>query len=172
MNEEIFPIVDIEGNVTGQATRSECHSGSKILHPVVHLHILDKDGYLYLQKRSDKKDIFPNLWDTAVGGHIDFGETPEKAVVRETREELNLSGLDIKYIGKHIIETPLERELTYCFYAITQQTPQPDMFEVSDGKFWSIPKIKANLKKGIFTPNFEQDFASFLSENLNKYILF
>ena len=28
-NEEMFPIVDEEGNITGAATRKECHSGSK-----------------------------------------------------------------------------------------------------------------------------------------------
>ena len=38
-NEEMFPIVDEEGNITGAATRGECHNGSKLLHPVVHLHV-------------------------------------------------------------------------------------------------------------------------------------
>ena len=37
--EEWLPIVDEKGEVTGQAPRSICHSGSKLLHPVVHLHI-------------------------------------------------------------------------------------------------------------------------------------
>lgn len=34
--EEMFPIVDEQGNITGAATRGECHNGSKLLHPVVH----------------------------------------------------------------------------------------------------------------------------------------
>ena len=33
--EELFPIVDEDGNITGAATRGECHSGTKLLHPVV-----------------------------------------------------------------------------------------------------------------------------------------
>lgn len=33
-NQEMFPIVDEQGNITGTATRGECHSGSKLLHPV------------------------------------------------------------------------------------------------------------------------------------------
>ena len=36
--EERFPIVDEEGRVVGSATRGECHNGSRLLHPVVHLH--------------------------------------------------------------------------------------------------------------------------------------
>lgn len=31
-NQEMFPIVDEQGNITGAATRGECHSGSKLLH--------------------------------------------------------------------------------------------------------------------------------------------
>ena len=38
-NQEMFPIVDEQGTITGTATRGECHSGSKLLHPVVHLHV-------------------------------------------------------------------------------------------------------------------------------------
>ncbi len=51
-NQEMFPIVDEEGNITGAATRGECHSGSKLLHPVVHLHVFNSKGDLYLQKPS------------------------------------------------------------------------------------------------------------------------
>ncbi len=47
--EEMFPIVDEQGNITGTATRGECHNGSKLLHPVVHLHVFNSKGELYLQ---------------------------------------------------------------------------------------------------------------------------
>ena len=40
-NQEMFPVVDEQGNITGAATRGECHSGSRLLHPVVHLHIFN-----------------------------------------------------------------------------------------------------------------------------------
>ena len=69
---ERFPIVDAEGHVVGSATRGECHGGSMLLHPVVHLHLFNSRGELYLQKRPAWKDIQPNRWDTAVGGHVDF----------------------------------------------------------------------------------------------------
>lgn len=49
-NQEMFPIVDEQGNITGAATRGECHSGSKLLHPVVHLHVFNTQGDIYLQK--------------------------------------------------------------------------------------------------------------------------
>lgn len=62
----MFPIVDEQGNITGAATRGECHSGSKLLHPVVHLHVFNAQGDIYLQKRPEWKDIQPGngirLW--------------------------------------------------------------------------------------------------------------
>ena len=76
-NQEMFPVVNEQGNITGAATRGECHSGSRLLHPVVHLHIFNTKGELYLQKRPEWKDIQPGKWDTAVGGHIDLGESVE-----------------------------------------------------------------------------------------------
>jgi len=170
MREELFPLVDADGNVIGKATRSHCHDGSMLLHPVVHLHIFNSRGELFLQKRSDKKEIFPGFWDSSVGGHINFGEEPLSAVIRETGEELNLKGLDIKFIRKHIIQTRHEKELTYCYFTVTDKKPQPDMDEVSDGRYWSIDEIKRNFGTGIFTPNFEVDFTSFLSDGMKSLI--
>ena len=60
--------------------------GSKLLHPVVHLHVFNSKGELYLQRRPDWKDIQPGKWDTAVGGHIDLGENVETALKREVKE--------------------------------------------------------------------------------------
>lgn len=54
-NEE-FPIVDEMGNILGAVTRGHAHDGSKILHPVVHLHVFNSRGDLYLQHRPAWKD--------------------------------------------------------------------------------------------------------------------
>ena len=48
-NTELLPLVNEAGEVIGCATRGECHDGTKLLHPVVHLHLFDSAGRLYLQ---------------------------------------------------------------------------------------------------------------------------
>ena len=73
--EELFPLVNEQGDLIGKASRKLCHSGSFYLHPVVHLHVFNALGQLFLQKRSLSKDIQPGMWDTSVGGHVDFEET-------------------------------------------------------------------------------------------------
>lgn len=56
---EIFPIVDEEGNVVGRITRGETHDGRKVLHPVVHLHVFNSKGQLYLQRRRTGRTFSP-----------------------------------------------------------------------------------------------------------------
>lgn len=170
MSEEIFPLVDEDGNVIGQATRSVCHNGSKLLHPVIHLHIFNARGDLFLQKRSSTKDIQPNKWDSSVAGHIDLGETPIDAMLREAKEELSIKDFDSTFVLKYIIETDREKELSYCYYTIYNGEVVIDPDEISEGRFWSIDEIKQNLDKGIFTFNFEQDFNKFLSRGINNIL--
>ena len=94
--EEIFPLVDADGNVVGKATRRECHSGSMLLHPVVHIHIFNPAGDIYLQRRSMTKDIQPGKWDTAVGGHVDYGETIIEAMLSAAREVPRIEGFSYR----------------------------------------------------------------------------
>lgn len=156
-NEEIFPVVDENGTTVGKATRGECHSGSKLLHPVVHLHLFDSSGRIYLQQRPLWKDIQPGKWDTAVGGHIDCGETVEAALRRETQEELGLTDLSVEFLLKYVFESERERELVHVFRATYDGDVRPSD-ELDGGRFWSLDELQEAFGKGVFTPNFEQEY--------------
>lgn len=156
---EIFPLIDEAGAVIGKATRQECHSGSMLLHPVVHLHIFDQQGRLYLQKRSLTKFIQPGKWDTAVGGHVDYGETIEQAVLRETKEELNFTDFSPIFLFSYIFQSDKEREMVNAFWCKTDKTYFDfDKDEVIDGRFWTLQEISDAIGKDILTPNFELEF--------------
>jgi isopentenyldiphosphate isomerase len=155
---EYFPLVDKEGNVTGKATRTECHSGTFLLHPVVHLHVLNSSGLLFLQKRSESKDVQPGKWDTSVGGHMDPGETVEEALSREVYEELGIKHFEPVFMHRYQFTSDIETELVYSFYTIFDGKVNPDPAEISEGKFWTKKEIEFNLGKGLFTPNFESEY--------------
>ena len=155
---EWFPVVEASGFVVGRSTREYCHSGAKPLHPVIHIHIIDRFGRIYLQKRSMRKDIQPGKWDTAVGGHVSYGETILEAVYREASEEIGLLAFNPIYIKSYEFESEIERELVNVFAAVGNFELQPDLDEVDEGKWWNLEDVDASLGKEIFTPNFESEF--------------
>lgn len=155
---EKFPIVDEEGCVIGSATRGECHNGSRLLHPVVHLHVFNTAGDIYLQKRPEWKDIQPGKWDTAVGGHMDYGEKPEEALRREVREELGITDFTPEFIGKYVFDSKRERELVYVNRTIYDGPVRPSTEELDGGRFWTMAEIREAMGKDILTPNFESEF--------------
>lgn len=159
--QELFPVVDEDGNILGSVSRGEAHSGSKILHPVVHLHLFNSRGELYLQRRPDWKDIQPSRWDTATGGHIDLGENVDAALRREVREELGIVDFTPESLGHYVFESQRERELVFVHRATYDGpvTPNPD--ELAGGRFWTHQEIISNIGKCIFTPNFEQEYQRF-----------
>lgn len=158
-SEEMLPLIEPSGLVYGQAARAYCHSGVRVLHPVVHLHLIDRQGRIYLQKRSMTKDLLPGYWDTAVGGHVSYGELAEEALYRETSEELGLTAFNPIFIGTWVWETQRDREFVFIFASVGHPELAPDNDEVTEGRWWTQEELSAAVGKDILTPNFEAEYA-------------
>jgi isopentenyldiphosphate isomerase/intracellular septation protein A len=156
-NEEWIPLVDETGKVLGQSPRSKVHNGSKLLHPVVHLHVINRNKAILLQKRPMSKLIQPGKWDTAVGGHISAGETLEQALKKEAYEEIGLLNFSAKLYNTYKWESEIEAELVYMFVTFDYKNYKVHSDEVEEARFWTKNQIQKNLGLGIFTPNFEQE---------------
>ena len=156
---EILPIVQPDGQVVGRAPRSYVHGGTFLLHPVVHLHIVNRKGEIYLQKRALTKKLLPGRWDTAVGGHIGFGESVLEALYRESAEELGLYDFNPVFLCDYVYESGVERELINVFAIVGDFSPSPDEAEVSEGRYWSVKEIEDSFEKSLLTPNFEREFS-------------
>ena len=102
---EFLPIVNERGNIVGRAMYVELHSGNKMLHPVVHLHVIDGEG--------ETTGLY--WW------HVAFGETPEKTLKRKMAETLGLSGAVPKLKRQYIRESKTEKELVYVITVISDE---------------------------------------------------
>ena len=158
---ELLPLVNEMGEEIGSAPREECHSGKKLLHPVVHLHVFNPEGELFLQKRPEWKDIQPGKWDTAVGGHVDKGESAEEALCREAEEEIGITDFKAEFVERYVFESEREKELVHVYKTTIPYSPQPSA-ELDGGQFFSTKEILDRLGSHFFTPNFEQEWKKYI----------
>ncbi|NOX37635.1 MAG: NUDIX domain-containing protein [Calditrichaeota bacterium] len=157
-HQEWFDIVTPEGKIIGRAPRSAVHGNPRLMHPVVHVHILNSRGELLLQKRAPDKDLYPDTWDTAIGGHVKSGESIEQALRRESEEELGISLARFQPLFRYIHRNDYESELVYSFLLRDDGPFYPNRREISEIRFWPFAEIESRLGTGTFTPNFEQEF--------------
>lgn len=157
-DEEWLPLVNDKGEIIGKAPRSACHRGEKLLHPVVHLHVINNQKHIYLQKRPLNKLVQPGKWDTAVGGHISAGETLETALKREAWEEIGLQNFSARLVKTYRWDSEIESELVYVFVSYDFKSIHLHSEEVEEGKFWSTKQIESTIGKSIFTPNLEYEY--------------
>jgi len=88
---ELFDVVDEQDCVVGQAPRGEVHL-RRLRHRAVHVLCFDREGRVFLQRRSMLKDSAPGRWCASCCGHLDAGEDYDAAAVRELKEEI---GVDV-----------------------------------------------------------------------------
>jgi len=165
-DEEWLPLVNEKGEIIGKAPRSLCHRGERLLHPVVHLHVINHQKHIYLQKRPLGKLVQPGKWDTAVGGHISAGETLETALKREAWEEIGLNKFSARLVKTYRWDSEIESELVYVFITYDYKSIHLHSEEVTEGRFWTPRQLESGIGQSIFTPNFEYEY-QLLKEELH-----
>jgi isopentenyldiphosphate isomerase len=109
-------------------TQAAAAEGS--LHGASHVwvwRIRDQKLEILLQKRAPGKRTWPGYWDISAAGHIDFGETPLQAAVREAKEELNIDldteDMRLAYVHRAYLVSenePVTVENEFQFVYLTQ----------------------------------------------------
>ena len=83
---ELLNVYDAAGVVVGSMERGEAKAKGYAA-GAVQLILVGDDGRILLQRRRGDKEN-GGLWDKSVGGHVQAGETFDRALVREANEEL------------------------------------------------------------------------------------
>jgi 8-oxo-dGTP diphosphatase len=115
----------------------------------------NEKGEFLLALRDDKAWIpFPNHWDL-IGGHVEEGETPEEALVREVKEELDIDIKEYTFFKKYVCLTGDAYENTKYIYSGKINIPieEVTLLEGQRPQYFSreeIPNVRfANIIKSI-----------------------
>lgn len=88
---ECIDVLDERGVPTGATKpRDEVHRDGD-WHRAVHVWVVNGRGEVLIQKRSAAIDLFQNLWDISLAGHVRSGERSADAARRELKEELGIT---------------------------------------------------------------------------------
>ena len=86
---EYLEIVDEQNNLTGQVEERDVVHEKGLWHREVAVWIMNEKGEVLLQKRAATTKQGANCWSVCAG-HVDPGEEPIDAAIRETYEEVGL----------------------------------------------------------------------------------
>jgi len=138
---EMFDIVDEKDKVIGKAPRPEVHAKG-LWHRAVYVMVFNSKGELFLQLRSNDKDVEPGVWTCSSSGHLSSGETYDEAAVKETFEEI---GIEVrpKRLFKLMYE-PYHQHL--WIYKAEHEGPfKLDPVEVADGKWVTMESLMEDI---------------------------
>lgn len=117
--EELFVVVDEQDKIVGHRTRFDCHHDKKLIHRAIGVVVFNDQGQPLLQKRSQKKDLYPGLYTVSASGHVSKGETYSQAAKRELLEELGITA-------------PLKQRAKFLIHLFSAKHNGPFTIEVDD----------------------------------------
>ena len=148
--EEELDIVDDQDRVLSRAPRSRVLRDYHI-HRAVMFFLFDDQEQVFVNQRSERKELYPGYWSIALGGHVLAGESYDDAVRREIKEEVGLDA-PARLITSFKKRTADERENVKVYAVTTDQEPVLFPDEIAQGQFVSIAHINEMLGRFDFLP--------------------
>lgn len=152
---ELLDIVNENNELTGDIVEREIVHEMGLWHREVAVIIVNKEGKMLLEKRAPTKKQSPNKWGLCAG-HIEAGDIPENAIVREMKEEI---GVDISIDELEFIKTAVRdikfndnlynREFQYTYFWITDKREGEFVVqeeELTEVRFFEVQEIKDKVK--------------------------
>ncbi len=110
--------------------------------------IINDNGEILLQLRSEKSYRYPLYWDCSAGGHVDTKEDYATCAQRELFEEIGIK-TKLIFLGKHFIKLDDGRKHFNAFFkGKSKGRINIDPKEVSKVVFFSVEKIREMIKDG------------------------
>lgn len=151
-HDEIVQIVDRHNRKIGHQSRARMLS-DKLIPRASYVLVCNDKHEIFLQKRTETKDIYPGYWDVTAGGVVLADESYEDSAARELAEELGVRDVPLHFLFDHYHENDGKRVWSRVFTChhngpfLLQET------EVAGGMFVSIAEALRLKDKEDFTPN-------------------
>ena len=145
--DELFDLVDLDDHVIGQVRRGEAHGNPALIHRSVQVLVFAHTGQLLLQRRSARKDLFPGYYCASASGHVASGEEYAATAERELAEELGISS-PLTYIGKALVRSEPETELTALYATISDGPYQFHPTETDGGQLFAVQAVWDGIECG------------------------
>ena len=164
--DEIVDLLDDSGNIIGTQSKNVAHK-TGAWHKSVHIYLINNKDEILLQFRSANKNIYPNIWDISVGGHVGAGEDTKSVACRELQEELGIScdpeDLTFLTTTKEILKTGeyISSEFVDSFFLCKNITEldikiqQSELSDIKFIKFCDFVQMVKNKDKILF-PHYEE----------------
>jgi len=162
---EFFDVVDERDRVVRKASRHEVHKG-KLLHRAVHIFVFNKEGELFLQKRSRWKDMHPSKWDSSAAGHVNAGDGFDDTAPRELVEELGVEA-PLQFVGKINARDRTGQEFVHLYRAQHEGPFVLARSEIECGAFFPLSIIKrwTQARPEDFATGFPECFDLFMQKS-------
>ncbi len=116
----LLKVLDENGNITDiEATKKEVHE-KHLWHQEVAIFIINNEGKILLQKRSENVHYNNNKWGM-VANHVGADQTLVDALLQKAKEEIgyNINQNDIRYLTMLKRSEEREQRFTYFYYIKT-----------------------------------------------------
>ncbi|MDO8428886.1 MAG: NUDIX domain-containing protein [Candidatus Diapherotrites archaeon] len=146
---EMLTVVNELDTVLGKATKDQVLS-ENLLHRGIGVLVFNLKNELLIHQRPADKKTSPNLWDCFIAGGVRFGETYEKAAMRELEEEIGVNVDRINFLFKELMVLKYSFMLAVFETKISEKI-KPSAREVLNPEFIKLSELEKVLKEREFS---------------------
>ena len=149
---ESVDVVDDTDTVTRTVTRAEMRAG-RLRHRAVFIGVVHPDGRVLVHQRSHAKDVWPGMWDLAVGGVVNAGERYDEAAARELAEEIGVADAPLRLIGGGAFRDESVDLIGRCYTVVTAGPFHFADGEVIQAEWVLLPALTTMISEREFLPD-------------------